>query len=155
MNVLLSIKPKWAKLIYEGKKKVEWRKNKPLNFNFSEDVIFLYETAPVFAVTGFLKLSDTYELNPIYLNSCIKNDLFTKRYYEELGLVNFQDLKRYARNKNLYAWHIKEFYKIAPQYVNRFSPSEKPPQSWCYTKAFLCNNGLNFDHGLKLKSFII
>ena len=26
MNIVLSIKPKWAKLIYEGKKTIEWRK---------------------------------------------------------------------------------------------------------------------------------
>ena len=29
MNIILSIKPKWAKLIYEGKKTIEWRKNIP------------------------------------------------------------------------------------------------------------------------------
>lgn len=26
MNIILSIHPKWAKLIYEGKKTIEWRK---------------------------------------------------------------------------------------------------------------------------------
>lgn len=148
MNILLSIKPEWAKLIYEGKKTVEWRKNKPKNFRYC-DVIFLYETAPVCFVTGFIKLSFIGTFNPIYLNSCIKYNLFSKRYLEEKGLVNFQDLKQYARNKNLYAWHIKEFYKMAPEYVNRFSPNEKPPQSWCYTKAYLCNNSLNYDHKIK------
>lgn len=29
MNIVLSIHPKWAKLIYEGKKTLEWRKNTP------------------------------------------------------------------------------------------------------------------------------
>lgn len=29
MNIILSIHPKWAKLIYEGKKTIEWRKTVP------------------------------------------------------------------------------------------------------------------------------
>lgn len=29
MNIILSIHPKWAKLIYEGKKTIEWRKTLP------------------------------------------------------------------------------------------------------------------------------
>ena len=29
MNIILSIHPKWAKLIYEGKKTIEWRKIVP------------------------------------------------------------------------------------------------------------------------------
>ena len=31
MNIILSIHPKWAKLIYEGKKTIEWRKTLPKN----------------------------------------------------------------------------------------------------------------------------
>lgn len=29
MNIILSIKPKWAELIYSGKKTIEWRKSFP------------------------------------------------------------------------------------------------------------------------------
>lgn len=40
MNIIMSIHPKWAKLIYEGKKTLEWRKNTP-NADFI-DKVFLY-----------------------------------------------------------------------------------------------------------------
>ena len=45
---LMSIKPKWAKEIYSGKKTVEFRKSSPS----VGSVVFLYECAPVQRVTG-------------------------------------------------------------------------------------------------------
>lgn len=45
---LMSIKPKWAKELYSGKKTVEFRKSSPAVGSF----VFLYESAPVKAVTG-------------------------------------------------------------------------------------------------------
>jgi predicted transcriptional regulator len=56
MNIILSIHPKWAKLIYEGKKTVEWRKTTPKKAD-SQSVIFLYETAPVCKVTGWVRFN--------------------------------------------------------------------------------------------------
>lgn len=52
MNIILSIHPKWAKLIYEGKKTIEWRKVIPSSLHpiyLMHDAIrvYLYETAPV------------------------------------------------------------------------------------------------------------
>ena len=49
MNVcLMSIKPKWAKELYRGKKTVEFRKNSPP----VGSLVFMYECAPVQRVTG-------------------------------------------------------------------------------------------------------
>lgn len=45
MNIILSIKPKWAELIYSGKKTIEWRKSFPKRENI--ECVYLYETAPV------------------------------------------------------------------------------------------------------------
>ena len=45
---LMSIKPKWAKKLYSGKKTVEFRKSSPA----VGSLVFLYESAPVRAVTG-------------------------------------------------------------------------------------------------------
>ena len=53
MNVcLMSIKPKWAKELYSGKKTVEFRKSSPS----VGSLVFLYESAPVKAVTGVFKV---------------------------------------------------------------------------------------------------
>ena len=53
MNIVLAIKPKWAKLIYEGKKTIEWRKTLPrkMDLKLLRDgnpnvKVYLYETAP-------------------------------------------------------------------------------------------------------------
>lgn len=45
---LMSIKPKWAKELYSGKKTVEFRKSSPP----LDSLVFLYESTPVKAVTG-------------------------------------------------------------------------------------------------------
>lgn len=46
--IVMAIKPKYAKAIYEGRKNWEFRKAPPPLFK----TILLYETAPVSAVTG-------------------------------------------------------------------------------------------------------
>lgn len=54
MNVcLMSIKPKWAKELYSGKKTVEFRKSSPA----VGSLVFLYESTPVRAVTGVFIVS--------------------------------------------------------------------------------------------------
>ena len=50
---LMSIKPKWAKELYSGKKTVEFRKNSPA----VGSLVFLYESTPVRAVTGVFVVS--------------------------------------------------------------------------------------------------
>lgn len=45
---IMSIKPKWARELYSGKKTVEFRKNSPP----VGSLVFLYESSPVKAVTG-------------------------------------------------------------------------------------------------------
>ena len=45
MNVILSIHPKWARLIYEGKKTIEWRKIVPsrlLPIHLSKEKLTVY-----------------------------------------------------------------------------------------------------------------
>lgn len=150
MNILLSIKPKWAEKIYSGEKTIEFRKSIPKNFNTSEDVVFIYETAPVKMVTGYIKIGAFCRINTRYLNAVKKYDLFSKRYFEKEGKVNINDLIKYANNKSLCYWIIKQRYKLNYEnIIDRFSPTEKAPQSWCYTRAKICGAGLQFDHKLK------
>ena len=55
MNIVLSIKEKWAEKIYSGEKIIEWRKNAPINFIWSLDKVFLYEVEKNLSLAG-LKL---------------------------------------------------------------------------------------------------
>lgn len=56
---LMSIKPKWAQELYREKKTVEFRKiSPPLNC-----LVFLYESAPVRAVTGCFQVKAVFTSN--------------------------------------------------------------------------------------------
>lgn len=149
MNVLLSIKPKWAEKIYNGEKTIEFRKSIPKNFDISKDVVFIYETAPVKMVTGYIRISAFSKMNSCYLNATKKYNLFSKRYFEEKGKLNIDDLIKYANNKNLCCWVVNSSYKWNFEKIDRFSPTEKAPQSWCYTRAKFLGAGLQYDHKLK------
>lgn len=133
MNVLLSIKPKWAEKIYNGEKTIEFRKSIPKNFDTSKDVVFIYETAPVKMVTGYIRISAFSKMNSCYLNATKKYNLFSKRYFEKEGKVNIDDLIKYVNNKNLCCWIIKQSYKWNFGSIGKFG-LKRPPQSFCYTK---------------------
>lgn len=53
MDVLLSIKPRFAEAILDGRKKYEFRKNK-----FSEkdiNCVYIYSTSPIRKIVGIFK----------------------------------------------------------------------------------------------------
>lgn len=129
MNIILSIHPKWVKLIYEGKKTLEWRKNTP-NADFI-DKVFLYETAPVRKVTGFFMYDH-------YFSLVLTGEDKPRDGADALlarGCVPLDDLKKYAdRKKEIFGWKICKVCKFdSPKSLEDFG-LERPPQSWCYTE---------------------
>lgn len=125
MNIILSIKPEWAKLIYEGKKTIEWRKNIPKIDN--PVFVFIYETAPIQKITGFFTTNETF----LQIHDPIKNDIGIILR----GCVERKELKKYQGNsKFLYGWDIIDPHKLnLPKKLKEFGLN-RPPQSWCYTK---------------------
>lgn len=141
MNIILSIHPKWAKLIYEGKKTIEWRKvipscllpvysaHKPMRF-------YLYETAPVKKVSGYFVCKDVVRLTmSIPPFEDLKIDPAAEKVINE-GCVPLDDLKKYAGKKMV-------VYGLKVLYCSKFFKGQKtladfglkrPPQSWCYTE---------------------
>ena len=151
MNVLLSIHPEYAAMIYACKKIIEFRTNIPRKYELCDDYIFLYETAPIYAVTGWIKVSDYINVNKIFSGD--RQDL--KKIIVKDGCMTMEQIKAYKPNLQLWGWHIKECYNWGRnEYITRFSPSEKPPQSWCYTSAnILSQICIQFDHFLTNKSY--
>lgn len=151
MNILLSIHPEYAAMIYAGEKKLEFRTNIPRKYNLLDDYIFLYETAPVFAVTGWIKVSDYINVNKI-LNGDRKD---LKKMIINDGRLTMEQINLYKPNLQLWGWHIADAYNFGrKEYITRFSPNEKPPQSWCYTRADIQSNiCLRKDHDMTKKSF--
>lgn len=129
MNIILSIKPKWAKLIYEGKKTIEWRKTLPMKTDpkLLRDgdpnvKVYLYETTPVKAITGFFYWGGT---------TCCDARNMTE---DTKGLVPIKDLKAYQGERcSLNAWHIDLPTKLFKKYSIQEFNLNRPPQSWCYT----------------------
>lgn len=125
MDIILAIKPEWAAKIYSGEKIVEWRKNKPKKFR-DYDYVFLYETAPVKKITGFLILYG--------IAKKVKPEKLSKRHaLIKLGCVEKKELEKYAGGKTVYAWLIKEAIKIPHEELKTFGV-KKAPQSWVYRK---------------------
>lgn len=151
MNILLSIHPEYAAMIYAGEKKIELRTNIPRKYELCEDYIFIYETAPIYAVTGWIKVSDYINVNKIFSGD--RQDL--KKMIVKDGCMTIEQIKAYKPNLQLWGWHIAEAYNFGrKKFITRFSPNEKPPQSWCYTNADLQSPiCIKFDHPLNKKSF--
>ena len=60
---LMSIKPKWAQELYREKKTVEFRKSSPP----WDSLVFLYESAPVRAVTGCFRVQAVLTSNASHI----------------------------------------------------------------------------------------
>ena len=128
MNIILSIHPKWAKLIYEGKKTIEWRKNIPLS---QTEIVYLYETAPVCKVTGFFKYFAYTRVSKTHLE--LNKDLLTEK-----SCVPIEEIKNYfGKSEEIFGWICNAGHK-GNQFAYPLDLSEfgikRPPQSWCYTK---------------------
>jgi hypothetical protein len=157
MNVLLSIHPEYAAMIYDRRKKIEFRTTIPRKYNLYEDpapwddYIFLYETAPIYAVTGWMKVSDYINVNKIFSGD--RKDL--KKMIVNDGCMTIEQIKAYKPNLQLWGWHIKEAYNFGrKEFITRFAPNEKPPQSWCYTRSEIQSPiCFKFDHGLTKKTY--
>jgi len=121
MNVILSIKPKFAEAIFAGKKEVEFRKTL---FKKDVDKVLVYSTAPVQKIVGYFTIADIVESSP---------DLLWQRF-GKIGYINEEEFfKYYGDTQRGYSLCIATAYKfnksIDPHVlVERFTP----PQSFRY-----------------------
>ena len=128
MNVILSIHPEWAKLIYEGKKTLELRKNIPMN---TVNIVYLYETAPICKVTGFFKYFAYTRIKKTHLE--LHKDIITEK-----SCVPVEEIKNYfGKSEEIFGWICNAGHKgnqfAYPVELSEFG-IKRPPQSWCYTR---------------------
>lgn len=139
MNIILSIKPEWAAKIYSGEKIIEWRKTRPKKFR-DYDRVFLYETAPVKKITGFLELYGITKKE--------KPEKLSKHHpLINLGCVDKKELEKYSGGKSVYAWIIKKTVRFRSEDLKEIGVGiedfglKKAPQSWVYCKKRRFKNG--------------
>lgn len=126
MNIILSIKPKWAELIYSGKKTIEWRKSFPRYVKI--DKVLLYETAPVKAITGFFTLQE----KPFF---CVSSVCAQPEQIIASGCVPVVDLIKYRKNVDgILGWMIDNVTKFDKPLPLSYLDLKRPPQSWCYDR---------------------
>ena len=123
--IIMAIKPEWAKQLYGGRKNVEFRKSSPP----VGSIVFLYESAPVKAVTGCFMVSAVLYAAASYVWGVARK----LESNWKVGTVKREDLFRYAGGAN------GRCCAILTKLPVRFQESERvrleafavrPPQSW-------------------------
>ena len=124
MNVILSIKPKYAQLILSGEKRYEFRKS-----IFSERYIheaYIYVTSPIKKIVGLFEIGAIIRDSPEGL-------------WNKLGILsgmNEAEFFDYFKDaKTGFAIEIKRVEIFDPQCdPKELIPGFNPPQSFCYLK---------------------
>ena len=119
--VIMAIKPRFAKMIYEGRKVWEFRKTPPPLMQ----LVLIYESAPVSAITGTLMFRSKVE--------GILDDVWEKVSRSKVFAFNgtgirYSDLRKYVGDsKTVAALRVCAVERIdAPVKV-----SFRPPLNWC------------------------
>lgn len=117
---VISIKPKFAKMIYDGKKHWEFRKSAPPLMT----MLAIYESAPVCAITGTVIFESKVEgwLYDVW-HLAKHNKMFTNN----LTGIGYDELSKYAGKKNMVAaLRVGHTERLKTPLKIGF----KPPQNW-------------------------
>jgi len=131
-HIILSIRPKYADLIYNGSKKYELRKRlyptqvSNTGVPLTKGRIYLYESLPVQKITGFIVVDNfLWNMGPLRL---------WKHVRDKAGITKEEFDKYFAWSKEQCAWHIKWYHKfkqpVTPEEI--FRNTWTVPQSYVY-----------------------
>jgi predicted transcriptional regulator len=122
MEVILSIKPKYAKRIFNGTKKYEFRKRifkKP-----NVDTIIVYATSPVKKLVGYFLIDDIIKTSPEKLWEMSK---------EKAGIAKQEFFSYFNEREVGFGIKIKRAVQFNPNIPPReIIPDFYPPQSFSY-----------------------
>jgi len=127
MNVILSIRPKYARMILSGAKRYEFRKCTFKNEHIEK--AYIYETSPTKKIVGIFDIGDIISDSP--------KDLWDQ--FGHLSGMNEAAFFNYFRDIQIgFAIEIKHLVILDPP----LDPREKisgftPPQSFCYLKYYI------------------
>ncbi|MBE0524508.1 MAG: ASCH domain-containing protein [Methanosarcinales archaeon] len=121
MNVLLSVKPKYAEEIVSGRKKYEFRKS----IFKREDIekIYIYSSSPVKKIIAIV------EIDCILLDS---PQLLWKQCHGDAG-ISEREFFNYFKNSDIgYAIKISNVQELTPPIDPYIDEDFRPPQSFYY-----------------------
>lgn len=122
MDVLLSIKPKFAESIINGKKKYEFRKKAFSKKNIGR--VYVYSTTPIKKIVGTFKINNIIADMPSTLWHRLKDD----------AGISEEEFFEYFKNREAgFAIEIIDVEKFEkPVDPKIIIPNFVPPQSFCY-----------------------
>lgn len=130
MDVLLSIKPKFAEAIIDGRKRYEFRKSKFAKKDINR--VYIYATSPVKKIIGTFKISNIIEDRPSALWDRLKD-------YAGISEEEFFDY--FGSKETGFALEIKDVQKFEnPIDPRALIPNFVPPQSFHYFMALMRNS---------------
>jgi predicted transcriptional regulator len=120
-QIVMSVHPRYAEAIMDGRKRVEFRK-RPLANDVS--VVWVYATVPVQRVVGYFEVDATVVARP--------RDLW--RRFKKVGCIGRADFDRYYLGSVLGAGiQVKAATRLASSLpLSALLPSGVPPQSFAY-----------------------
>lgn len=122
-QVVMSVHPRYAEAIMDGRKKVEFRK-RPLASDVS--VVWVYATAPVQLIIGCFEVDATVTGPP--------RDLW--RQFASVGAIDRADFDRYYAGSSVGSGiRIGDVVRLeVPLPIQELLPSGVPPQSFAYVE---------------------
>lgn len=124
--LVMSIKPKYAEMIYSGTKLFEFRKAPPRNLNAS---YLIYESAPVSSLTGMVNFSASLTVRSHAMVTLIRNLLgVTKTRAIEMMGITEKELIEYAGGPNKFVTALMIETPFRSPGLSRYKI--RPPQNW-------------------------
>ena len=117
--IVMAIKPKYAKAIYEGRKNWEFRKAPPPLFR----EMYVYESAPVSAVTGTITFSESVTGIPMAVWNIVKTN---KCFARNLPGISFEVLQAYTGKRTVTALRVMD----SKRFDEPVKFSARPPLNW-------------------------
>lgn len=123
--ILLSIKPRFANEIFEGRKKVELRRKRP---NIKDKcIVFLYAASPVSAIVGAFRLNEVVIRSPQEMWSLVRDEAgLTKVHFKEYFCGASEAVGLFFSR----AWRLTA--PIELEKMRRSWPGFWPPQTFLY-----------------------
>ena len=127
--LLISVKPQYAKKIFEGKKTIELRKSAPRNAK-EGSYMLIYVTSPVKELWGICKIDSIIKDEPCML---------WKDFGDKTGITKKEFSEYYKGRANAYGINLKEIISFNNSSINLDSlkdmiPGFMPPQTYRYIK---------------------
>lgn len=117
---LISIHPEFVEKIFNGTKRVEFRKR-------TSDVVsifFVYATAPVCKIVGFFEVKEIHRSSP---------KLIWDKFFNVAGIDSKRFFDYYSDCTEAVAIEIKKFYKFKSEYgIQELVGLKAPPQSYAF-----------------------